>query len=560
MAITIPRGKQAQPKLPSTNFLQIAERSRLPLETIGNAINNLGQTMLDAENEKQKIIQENEQIAAGIFVERKVQKDILDLTNDKNFEFYPEEIETKMKQYEIELTEDVKKFFNKNQQGFKLGGRQLIFGGMKQYEKFMFEKRNKYLGTKTIALHNSNYENAINTIMSARPSPIIWTLFENTIKPTLNTSRKNALRYNADVNKNTEETALEYLITKKILKEKNKGYNKILNTNEPNYKNILTQLEDDNFKSLYGKNIEKYKKPLIKEIKKEQDNALKRQDNEIKRNNIPLIEEAADLILSTDEVSSEEIQNITNKIIKNNTSAIKLVQTLNDTATKRVVERQITPPGSDLIKRATNELITLPSYSSFKLRSTEQQYLVGDETKPMSISERVAVGQIDPAFLKQAIGDIKLHSGQEFDNLNQRKDQIMTALKKQVYGTMNSSYIGVKATQRWTTFSNIFYKEYNLAIQKGNTDWNQAFDITNKEKFLVPNAEAYFPSENQQSDEMGEFGINEIVDVTTPTVESLKKKYPGLPKDFDFEDAIEHPDYKEAKRLREEQLEFKKSE
>ena len=56
MVIRIPRGSRTDSRnIGRSSLLQVARANRVPVESIGNAVNNLGQAILDAENEKQKI-------------------------------------------------------------------------------------------------------------------------------------------------------------------------------------------------------------------------------------------------------------------------------------------------------------------------------------------------------------------------------------------------------------------------------------------------------------------------------------------------------------------------
>ena len=60
MVIRIPRGSRTDSRnIGRSSLLQVARANRVPVESIGNAVNNLGQAILDAENEKQKIRTQN---------------------------------------------------------------------------------------------------------------------------------------------------------------------------------------------------------------------------------------------------------------------------------------------------------------------------------------------------------------------------------------------------------------------------------------------------------------------------------------------------------------------
>ena len=99
MAIRIPRTTRTrQVRLPQTNNLRLVQATRTDLAgDIGSAINNLGQRILDIENEKAKIRVQNDIINAESELSREISKKNNELFQS-GYDFSPKTIKDKIQE------------------------------------------------------------------------------------------------------------------------------------------------------------------------------------------------------------------------------------------------------------------------------------------------------------------------------------------------------------------------------------------------------------------------------------------------------------------------------
>jgi len=252
MAITIPRGKQTQTRLPFNYFLQIAERNRLPLETIGNAINNLGQTILDAENEKQKIRLQNDLINAETELNREVFKRSNKLFQD-GYDYSPSTIKMKAEENIKFVDKFISEKFKNNSEALKYTDK-LRFGAYQLFEKNLYENSNKRLQLDTISTHEDKLQSTLDIIENGKIGPGMWTNYHGTQKKELRTTRKNAEKYGGSFDQEKEEYALELLIMKKAL-GKQSSVNPITGEPEIDYTGIIQNLNNPEYKDIFGETI-----------------------------------------------------------------------------------------------------------------------------------------------------------------------------------------------------------------------------------------------------------------------------------------------------------------
>ena len=252
MAIRIPRGSQSQTRLPSTNFLQIAERSRLPLETIGNAINNLGQTILDAENEKQKIRLQNDLINAETELNREVFKRSNELFQS-GYDYSPSSIEQKAQENIQSVDRFIFQKFKDNPEALKYTDK-LKFGAYQLFEKNLYENSNKRLQLNTISTHEDKLQSTLEIIENGKIGPGMWTNYHGTQKEELRTTRNNAEKYGGSFDQEKEEYALELLIMKKAL-GKQSSVNPITGQPEIDYTGIIQKLNNPEYEDIFGETI-----------------------------------------------------------------------------------------------------------------------------------------------------------------------------------------------------------------------------------------------------------------------------------------------------------------
>ncbi len=293
MAIRIPRGSQSQTRLPSTNFLQIAERSRLPLETIGNAINNLGQTILDEENEKQKIRLQNNLINAETELNREVFKRSNELFQS-GYDYNPNTIGMKA-QENIQLVDRfIFQKFKDNPEALKYTDK-LKFGAYQIFEKNLYENSNKRLQLNTISTHEDKFQSTLEIIENGKIGPGMWTNYHGTQKQDLRITRNNAEKYGGSFDQEEEEYALELLIMKKAL-GKQSSVNPITGQPEIDYTGIIQNLNNPEYEDIFGETITTaQRKDLRAWAKKGQTDANASTSNFIKVENAKAFKSASNI-------------------------------------------------------------------------------------------------------------------------------------------------------------------------------------------------------------------------------------------------------------------------
>ena len=293
MAIRIPRGKQTQTRLPSTNFLQIAERNRLPLGQIGNAINNLGQTILDAENEKQKIRLQNDLINAETELNREVFKRSNELFQS-GYDYKPNTIKMKAEENIKFVDKFILETFKNNPEALKYTDK-LKFGANQLFEKNLYENSNKRLQLDTISTHENKFGSIVEIIEKGKIGPGMWTNYHGTQKEELRMTRNNAEKYGGSFDQEKEEYALELLIMKKAL-GKQSSVNPITGEPEIDYTGIIQNLNNPEYKDIFGETITTtQRKDLRAWAKKGQTDANASTSNFIKVENAKAFKSASNI-------------------------------------------------------------------------------------------------------------------------------------------------------------------------------------------------------------------------------------------------------------------------
>jgi hypothetical protein len=246
----------------------------------------------------------------------------------------------------------------------------------------------------------------------------------------------------------------------------------------------------------------------------------------------------------------------TSKIIVKDAATQRFVKHLEEEARKDITERRKQAPDSEQLEAAINARITLPSYGPNKIVSINQPFQLPTDAKPKSIQDRVIDKELSGPYLEFALDKIEKYSGPQYDKLNERKNAVLQSLKPQVYGILNKSFVSKEATIRWTRVQNILNNNFFRGLEAGNVNWNKAFDPTDVENFLVPNINAYFPSEAQQTIELGNFAEESNIDIKYPTLKELQKIYNNP--NMTLEEAAETFEMKEAQRLIDGQRKLKK--
>lgn len=273
MAIRIPRTTRTrQVRLPQTNNLRLVQATRTDLaDDIGSAINNLGQRILDVENEKAKIRVQNDIINAESELSREIQKKNNELFQS-GYDFSPKTIKDKIQEGKDFIDDFLNKKFPDRPEAQKYFGK-LKFDAYKLNEKFLYENSNKVFQKQTISTHEDNLTSLAESIEAQTPGSAMFSNFYSKIE-SLDLSRKNANNVGANYDKEEEEKKFKLLIMKKIL-SKNSFIDPITEQRVLDYKTIRANLNSLDFTSIGGEELTDDLRGELKEYYKDGDQRFK---------------------------------------------------------------------------------------------------------------------------------------------------------------------------------------------------------------------------------------------------------------------------------------------
>ena len=273
MAIRIPRTTRTrQVRLPQTNNLRLVQATRTDLaDDIGSAINNLGQRILDVENEKAKIRVQNDIINAESELSREIQKKNNELFQS-GYDFSPKTIKDKIQEGKDFIDDFLNKKFPDRPEAQKYFGK-LKFDAYKLNEKFLYENSNKVFQKQTISTHEDNLTSLAESIEAQTPGSAMFSNFYSKIE-SLDLSRKNANNVGAKYDKEEEEKKFKLLIMKKIL-SKNSFIDPITEQRVLDYKTIRANLNSLDFTSIGGEELTDDLRGELKEYYKDGDQRFK---------------------------------------------------------------------------------------------------------------------------------------------------------------------------------------------------------------------------------------------------------------------------------------------
>ena len=273
MAIRIPRTTRTrQVRLPQTNNLRLVQATRTDLAgDIGSAINNLGQKILDVENEKAKIRVQNDIINAESELSREISKRNNELFQS-GYDFSPKTINDKIQEGKDFIDDFLNKKFPDRPEAQKYFGK-LKFDAYKLNEKFLYENSNKVFQKQTISTHEDNLTSLAESIEAQTPGSAMFSNFYSKIE-SLDLSRKNANNVGANYDKEEEEKQFKLLIMKKIL-SKNSFIDPITEQRVLDYKTIRANLNSLDFTSIGGEELTDDLRGELKEYYKDGDQKFK---------------------------------------------------------------------------------------------------------------------------------------------------------------------------------------------------------------------------------------------------------------------------------------------
>ncbi len=253
MAIRIPRTTRTrQVRLPQTNNLRLVQAARTDLAgDIGSAINNLGQRILDVENEKAKIRVQNDIINAESELSREIQKRNNKLFQSR-YDFSPKTLPDKIQEGKDYIDDFLRNKFSDRPEMQKYFGK-LKFDAYKLNEKFLYENSNRKFKQQTISTHEDNLTSLAESIEAQTPGSAMFSNFYQKIE-SLDLSRKNANNVGANYDKEEEEKQFKLLIMKKIL-SKNSFIDPVTEQRVLDYKTIRANLNNTDFTAIGGEQL-----------------------------------------------------------------------------------------------------------------------------------------------------------------------------------------------------------------------------------------------------------------------------------------------------------------
>ncbi len=269
MVIRIPRGSRTDSRnIGRSSLLQVARANRVPVESIGNAVNNLGQAILDAENEKQKIRTQNKLYSAEAQILREMNQRANEIYLDQNNSFEPNNVQQYIQDNVEYVDKRLSELFKGDEEGLKYTGR-IRFNALQQYEKDIYRFSNQRLATDTIAAYPSqlqSYKEQIMNIPVGSTGEGIFTAINNTFIPELEQLAKNSRRFGGNVNIEQDKRMLKLMAFQKILQKGSAKIDEITNEKTFDYTNIINILNSPDTKKLGGENISEDDKRDLKKI------------------------------------------------------------------------------------------------------------------------------------------------------------------------------------------------------------------------------------------------------------------------------------------------------
>ena len=269
MVIRIPRGSRTDSRnIGRSSLLQVARANRVPVESIGKAVNNLGQAILDAENEKQKIRTQNKLYSAEAQILREMNQRANEIYLDQNNSFEPNNVQQYIQDNVEYVDKRLSELFKGDEEGLKYTGR-IRFNALQQYEKDIYRFSNQRLATDTIAAYPSqlqSYKEQIMNIPVGSTGEGIFTAINNTFIPELEQLAKNSRRFGGNVNIEQDKRMLKLMAFQKILQKGSAKIDEITNEKTFDYTNIINILNSPDTKKLGGENISEDDKRDLKKI------------------------------------------------------------------------------------------------------------------------------------------------------------------------------------------------------------------------------------------------------------------------------------------------------
>ena len=552
MAIRVPRGQIEAPTLRGGRNLlrgtefrgrQFAQAGQIASDFLGNILKH------EAELEKQHI--KNKITDSELYFNRLADEKLKELA-EQNTVYSKETTEQIVNQLGIEFDRAGKEYFKNDPMAFQNGGRFKI----EKAKLNLFQEINKLRANQILGQNIGRVETRFK-ILEAEAKKLNKQPYNPDTFSWFDTSRK---QLQEDIN-----VAIGSGANASVLQQSLDELEDMFYDNTVLARNALGEIDIEkanerlrNKSGIGGKPIPSKQFDRLNDIiNDEEDRQIKEEDNRIKNNNNPIFKEATKALNSDETISRSDMRKkYTSKIIVKDAATQRFVDYLEEEARKDLIERRKQGPDAEQLEAAIYARITLPSYGPNKIVSLNQPFQLPTDTKPKSIEDRIIDKELRGDFRDIALERIEKYSGPQYDKLNERKNAVLQSLKPQVYGILNKSFVSKEATIRWTRVQNILNNNFFLGLEAGNVDWNKAFDPTDVENFLVPNINAYFPSEAQQTIELGNFAEESNIDIKYPTLEELQKKYNNP--NMTLEEAAETFEMKEAQRLIDEQRKLKK--
>jgi hypothetical protein len=552
MVIRVPRGQIEAPTLRGGRNLlrgtefrgrQFAQAGQIASDFLGNILKH------EAELEKQHI--NNKITDSELYFNRLADEKLKELA-EQNTVYSKETTEQIVNQLGIEFDRAGKEYFKNDPMAFQNGGRFKI----EKAKLNLFQEINKLRANQILGQNVGRVETRLKIFEDEakklnkqpyNPDTFLW----------FDTSRK---QLQEDINVAIGSGANASVLQQSLDELEDMFYN-----NTVLARNALGEIDIEkanerlrNKSGIGGKPIPSKQFDRLNDIiNDEEDRQIKEEDNRIKNNNNPIFMEATKVLNSDETISASDMKKkYTSKIIVKDAATQRFVKHLEEEARKDITERRKQAPDSEQLEAAINARITLPSYGPNKIVSINQPFQLPTDAKPKSIQDRVIDKELSGPYLEFALDKIEKYSGPQYDKLNERKNAVLQSLKPQVYGALNKSFVSKQATIRWTRVQNILNNNFFRGLEAGNVNWNKAFDPTDVENFLVPNINAYFPSEAQQTIELGNFAEESNIDIKYPTLKELQKIYNNP--NMTLEEAAETFEMKEAQRLIDGQRKLKK--
>tara|TARA_E500000318_G_scaffold80589_1_gene75793 strand:+ start:305 stop:1984 length:1680 start_codon:yes stop_codon:yes gene_type:complete len=517
----------------------------------GKIASNFANNILEHEAELEKQHIQNKITDSELYFNRLADEKLKELA-EQNTVYSKETTEQIVNQFGMEFDKAGKEYFKNDPMAFQNGGRLKI----EKAKLNLFHEINKLRGNQILGQNIGRVETRFKIFKDEakklnkqpyNPNTFAW----------LDTSRK---QLQNDIN-----VAIGSGANASVLQESLDELENMFYDNTVLARNALGEIDIEkanerlrNKSGIGGKPIpsEQFDR-LNNIINDEEDRQIKEEDNRIKNNNNPIFKEAIKALNSDETISRSSMRkNYTSKIIVKDAATQKFVKHLEEEARKDITERRKQSPDAEQLEAAIYARITLPSYGPNKIVSINQSFQLPTDAKPKSIEDRIIDGELRGDFRDIALERIKKYSGEQYDKLNERKNAVLQSIKPQVYGALNKSFVSKQATIRWARVQNILNNNFFLGLEAGNVNWNKAFDPTDAENFLVPNINAYFPTEQQQSIELSNWAEESNMDIKYPTLEELRKKYNNP--NMTLEEAAESNEMIEAQRLMDEKRKLKK--